>query len=64
MSEDEMYEEVIKSFDLVEAKRRLEEFFASGEQGYTGEEVVAELEKLEREKRPFSVTGERDAVSE
>ncbi len=49
VAEDEMYEEVIKSFDLVEGKRRLEEFFASGEQGCSAEEFFAELEELERQ---------------
>ena len=46
--EDEMYEAVIKSFNLREAERRLAEFLASGAKGFTSEEVLAELESLQR----------------
>lgn len=48
VAEDEMYAEVIKSFDLEEARRSLEGFLASGEKGYTIEEVLKELEAVEK----------------
>lgn len=52
VAEDEMYAEAIRSFDLEKEHQEFEKFRASGEKGYPAEEVLKELEAMEKSRCP------------